>query len=405
MDGGQSIEPPRLEGGWHHAPEWAPILSACRKLLPVLTERAQSTSEQRQISDETMSDLYDAKVLRHLQPKQYGGNGMPWGLQFHVARILAHACPSTAWIATVVATHVLYACRFSEEAREEIFAQGHDVLVGMGSVPIGVELAEEKDGYRVSGRFKFISGVDHVSWVILPIAQKMGDREGSFAVLVPREAFEIDDNWHVAGMKGTGSKDIVLTDVFVPAHRAMSLAEFWGERDSNITPDEDFIFSRNLEGYYGTGLIGPIIGMAEGGLKAYIEQTKKRIGAMSKDKVSENSAVQIRLAESAAEIKAARVLMETQFDFLRKCGERNLAISKEQVIEMNRDRSLATRMCIDALERLIRQMGALGIFENNPVQLFYRDLKAAATQIALNNDRNMVPAGRQLLGLDSSPAF
>lgn len=405
MSGNRETAISSLSEGWLYAPEWEPILETCRDLLPALRERSRRASEERRISQETMEDLFSSQVLRHLQPRQYGGNGMPWGLQFHVGRILAHACPSTSWISTVVATHVSYACRFSDRARQDIFTDGHDILVGMGSVPIGVEIAKTDGGYRLSGQFKFISGVDHVSWVILPIAAKMGDREGSIGVLVPRSDFDIEDTWHVAGMKGTGSKDIVLKDVFVPDHRAMQLGDFWGEVTASDKTKEEFIFWRNLEGYYGTGLMGPIIGMAEGGLDAYVSQTKKRIGAMSKDQVAENAAVQIRLAESAAEIKAARVLMETQFSFLRKCGDLQLPISSDQVIEMNRDRSIATRLCVDALERLIRQMGALGIFESNPVQLFYRDLKAAATQIALNLDRNMMPAGRQLLGLEARPSF
>jgi 3-hydroxy-9,10-secoandrosta-1,3,5(10)-triene-9,17-dione monooxygenase len=386
-------------------PEWEPILDRVRSLLPALRERAAAAREQRSVPKESIQALYDARILRYLQPRRYGGEALPWGVQFHVGRILSHACPSTAWIATVVASHMFYAGRFPEQAQNELFSSGPDVLIGMASVPVGVTATKVDGGHRISGRWKFVSGIDHETSLLLPVTTNLEDRLGGHMMMVHKSDVAIEDNWFVTGLKATGSKDVVLTDVFVPEHRALSFGSYWGANPPGSMVDSQFIRRRELKGYYGTSTLGPVVGTAEGALSAYVDLTRKRVSAMSRESVADSSVVQLRLAESASEIRTARLIVEHQLAFLRRCGEDDVAISDETSIELNRDRSLATRLCLDAVERLARHMGALGVFESNPVHAFQQDLKAAASQIALNFERNMIPYGRLALGLEAKPSM
>ncbi|MDA0369624.1 MAG: acyl-CoA dehydrogenase family protein [Proteobacteria bacterium] len=390
------------------ARRWAPVIERAKKIAADLAGRAVATEAARQVPSETMQLLYREALLRHFQPVRHGGDGSPWGIQFDIGRVLAQSCPSTAWIATVVAANNCYACRFPDAAQEEIYDGGHDVLVANASVQQGVRLTPEHGGYRVSGRWKFASGIDHAHWVL--VSGTPSDRDGAPAgppmfLLLPARDHTIEDTWFVSGMRGTGSKDIAATEAFVPAGRAMPMATFWGPGPPGGHTDDPFIWRKPLAGYFGTSLLGPIVGIAEGGLKAYTEITGVRVGAMSSDTVAEQPTVQLRLAESAAEIDTARRVVRAQIHRLRGYGERDEAPDADTVRAMTRDRAFAVRLCQNGLERLASTMGAMGLFDGNPVHRHLRDLNAAAAQIAVNYDRGMIPFGQKALGIEPTPSM
>ncbi|MBL8629929.1 MAG: hypothetical protein JNM81_09895 [Rhodospirillaceae bacterium] len=381
---------------------WASIIARAVALQPQLRKRAAAARKARMVPAENIRALFDQELLRHYQPKRFGGNGVPWGVHFHVGRILAQACPATGWISCVVASQMLYAIRYEESALREVFAKGHDVLMGNASAGINTSATPVEGGFRLSGRWRFLSGADHVDWVLLASVPNIGSTEG-YMLLVPRNDFVIDDTWHVAGLQATGSKDVVVDNAFVPKARALSLSNFWEHSASDALPEAGvFTATRDIRGYVGSGIMGPLIGMAEGALQAYVAMTKKRVGATTARTVADSEVVQIRLAESAAEIRAARTLMEQQYVVLREAGETGRVLDAAAQLAIARDRSIATRLCLDAVERLARQMGAVGLFDSNPVHAFHQDLKAAAGQIAVNFDRNMQPYGQWALAADNA---
>jgi len=384
------------------------LIERATAYVPTLRARAAATEERRSVLPEVMADLHRLGLIKHFQPVRLGGIAAPWGIQFDIGRILAHGCPSTAWIATVVAANNCYACRFPLRTQEEIYGAGPDVLVTNASVSRNVVVKTEAGGYRVSGAWKFASGIDHSSWVLIVGAIEAPSSANSPAarlfMLVPRRDYRIEDNWHVAGMRGTGSKDIVLEGAFVPAHRTLTPGAFWNAGCPGGQRGDAFIWRRDLTGYFGTSLLGPIVGAAEAILETYLEATRTRVGVMMGDAPATQATVQIRVAESSAEIKLARLVLETQMAELRRRGEADEAWTTAEVVEMARDRAYATRLCQVAGERLVTPMGALGMFDSNPVQRYWRDLNAAATQIAVNYDRNLVPYGRLALGLDPGVA-
>ena len=300
---------------------------------------------------------------------------------------------------------MLYACRYPEQAVQDVFARGHDVLLGNASAAIGATIRETDGGFVLSGRWRFLSGADHIDWVLLPMTSTPDDPSSGYMMLVPRSDFVIDDTWHVVGLQATGSKDIVLTDAFVPLHRSLSFPRFWGAQPPGAGISCMFMTHRDIRGYVGSGVMGPLIGMAEGALLAYIGMTRKRVSAMTNKSVADSEVVQARLGEAAAEIRAARTLMEQQYQVLRDAGESDRPLADDVLIAINRDRSIAVRLCLDAVDRLTRHMGAIGISESNPVHAFHQDLRGAAGQIAVNFDRNMAPYGKLVLGLPARPSI
>ena len=111
------------------APSPEEILSRARGLVPALRERARQTEERRALPPETMQDLYDTGLLRILQPARYGGYEMDWPMHLEAARIIARACPSTAWIVSVVGAHAAIAARLNKRCQDDIWGDGEDSLI------------------------------------------------------------------------------------------------------------------------------------------------------------------------------------------------------------------------------------------------------------------------------------
>src|SRR5262249_38516935 len=143
-----------------------------------------------------------------------------------VQMTIAAACPSSAWVLGVVAVHGWQLALFPPQAQEDVWGRDREALISSSNAPTGKVIRVE-GGFRISGRWSFSSGCDHCHWVFLggfaPTAP--GEKPDMRTFLLPRSDYRIDDNWHVAGLKGTGSKDIVVEDAFVPEHRTHRLID------------------------------------------------------------------------------------------------------------------------------------------------------------------------------------
>lgn len=344
-----------------------------------------------------MRELFARGLLRYFQPKRFGGWEMDWGAQFHIGRTLAHGCASTAWVATVVGAHTCYAGRHRPEAQEDIWRDGPDVLIATGSVQKTGRVEKVSGGYRLNGAWGFASGVDYAHWG--QVAVRMEGEPDVLQMLVPRKDFIIDDVWHVAGMKGTGTKDINVQNAFVPEHRALKGALFHGLKPPGFAVNTHYIYGMEFRPASGSSLLGPILGTAEAALDAYIEATKVRTAAIMGNRPAQNPAVQMRLSESAAEINAARLIIESQFALLNARGKALEPFTNEERTSITRDRAFAMKLCYGAVQRLVNQMGALGVFDGNPVQRCFRDLHVMSTQFGVSWDVNMPPWGALALGV------
>lgn len=379
------------------------ILAAVHDLVPGIRQRANETEELGRLPDETVDELVRAGVFRLFRPQRHGGREVEWGVQIEVARTLARACGSTGWIASVVSTHSAMVGRYTDEAQHEVWDGDDDVLVSTGSARVSGKAVPVDGGYLVEGAWRFASGIDHAHWVIVPVPVEGLEGSGPAILrqcLIPAADYEIIDDWQVSGLRGTGSKQVAMTDpVFVPAHRTIGFLELLGSNPPGADSNGHYVYRMELGPYFGTILLGPVLGAAEGALDDYLEATRSRIGAIFANRIAESVPVQLRVAESAAEIGAAARLVEGITDTLtRRARARELLTPRERV-ETMRDRAWLTLRCVDAVHRLVRQMGASGLSDSNPVQRHFRDISAMAAQIGLNWDRNGGAYGKWALGI------
>ena len=379
------------------------LMSNAQGLVAGLAKRAAKTEELRKLPDETMAELYQAGLMRIITPKRYGGLEMDWPALPEAARIIARGCASTAWIVAVVGGHSGIVGRCPKAIQDEIFEAGPNQLFATGSAQTTGKLMKAKGGVTANGIWRFASGCDHASWIMVngDVLNEDGSKSGrAVRVVVPAKHVEILDTWHVAGMKGTGSKDLNFNNVFVPEKWLVDgPSNFQANPPGAEVNPECYLFDVAFGAYFSSWLLGPVLGAAEGAYEAYRESTKGRVSAMMPNSPAQLHTVQERLAESYCELEAARALYDKHNQFLHQRGMERRNIKPDEFIDSGRERTYIARLCHNLVHRLVRQMGAVGIYDANPVQRFYRDLNVMQNQVALNWDVHMMNSGRRQLGL------
>jgi 3-hydroxy-9,10-secoandrosta-1,3,5(10)-triene-9,17-dione monooxygenase len=381
-----------------HVPTRSEVIKAARALLPVLRERAAATEERRMLPPETIADLRAAGIHKLFTPRRFGGYEMPWGTHVDVARVLGQACGSTAWVSSVVFTHTFLFGRFEPAAQEEIWGDNPDAIISTAFAGGGKIVAAD-GGYRVTGRWKFCSGVDHADVVL--VGARLPNSTAAFVdrwvVLKPSD-FTVVDTWHAEGLKGTGSKDIVVDNAFIPAHRTLSTEDL-----SNSPPGarlhDFYLYGVEFHSYFVTLLSGPILGAARGVLNEYLAQTRGRTGAMMGESIVDQVPVQVGLAESIAELETADLLSDRMCDFLDAEGRAGRAIFGEPKLRIRRDLVMMAKLAKSAAQRLADAMGVSAQIGNNPAQRLWRDVRTMSTHSAFNWHQTMAMSGKYHLGL------
>ena len=196
-------------------------LQRVRALIPAIRERARPAERLRRLPDETFAEFQEAGLFRCLQPKRYGGYELDPGTLYQAVIEIGAVCGSTAWILGVIGIHNWHLALFAPQAQDDVWGKDTGIQVSTSLAPTG-SVTRVDGGFRLRGRWSFSSGCDHAQWAFLGgmVAPATPDRPPEMRTfLVPRADYRIDDNWHVMGLKGTGSKDVVIEDAFVPEHR------------------------------------------------------------------------------------------------------------------------------------------------------------------------------------------
>jgi alkylation response protein AidB-like acyl-CoA dehydrogenase len=370
----------------------APIGRAAA-MVPTLRERASLAEAERRIPQETVDEIVASGLLRLAHPDRFGGCGLDFDALFEIEAQLGRGCGSTAWCYAVWASHNWWLGLFPEQAQAEYFSD-RDVLSSSSLIPAG-RATPIDGGYRLSGRWDFASGCDVARWVTVGALVD----GGMHWFLVPRPDYRIIDTWFVSGLRGTGSKDVLIEDVFVPDHRVLD------QRVADVGKTEAWA-QHQRPGYRAPlfsllpwTLTAPQIGMAQGAVEEFAEQLQRRTipGGGS---AAQSVAAQLRLAEAAAEVDAARALMRQDYREVLDGAARGDEVSLADRARYRRDQTFAAQLCVRAVQRLFDGAGGHALYDANPLQRFHRDVNAASHHLAMRWDEPAETYARLTLGLE-----
>lgn len=383
------------------------ILARIRTTLPAIAARAAQTERDRRVPRESVEALREAGLFRIVQPAEFGGWEHDFCVLAEVVVEIAGACASTAWVCGLQAAHQWLLASFPIEAQHDVWDAMPEAILCGSYAPAARAVVEDK-GYRLNGRWSFASGSDVSDWAfcaaLLP-PETPGDPLRPAFLLVPASDYVIDDDWHVIGLSGTGSKTLVLDDVLVPHHRILLFAD----TTSGDTPGRRYYahnptFGVPMLANIATCLAAVGVGAAAGALRAYVDATSQRStrGAVAggANRMADFPTIQLRVAEAAAAIDAAHEILLRDLRRRADVSRTGRLATVEERIESRRGQAYAVKLAVSATEALNASTGGQGLSLANPVQRAWRDANAVGRHISFNWDAVGTMYGQLALGLE-----
>ena len=369
------------------AVDTATLIRRAEELRPVLRERAAGTEKLGKVDPRTVADFQAAGFFRMFQSAYWGGYQSHPADIFRVQEILAQGCPSSAWIMGVVGVHNWQLAHFPKQAQEDVWGSDAQVLCSSSYAPTG-KAEVVNGGLMLSGRWFYSSGVDHCDWVLLGAAVPQEDSPfpDYRTCLVPRADFEVIEDWDVMGLRGTGSKSVQLKGAFVPDYRqlpAIASQTFTTPGLQEGTADSP-LFMVPFPTIFGACITTPALGAAQAMLDLFVDNTKKATSLYTGARWAEEQATQIRISESSAEIRAARLQMAANFNVVIDKLSSGEELTLAERAQIRFDHCNLVDLAARAADRVFVAAGARSLTMDQPVQRLFRDIQAARVH-AINN--------------------
>jgi 3-hydroxy-9,10-secoandrosta-1,3,5(10)-triene-9,17-dione monooxygenase len=376
-----------------------------RAIVPVLRERAQRSEDARGLIRETEQLLHETGLFRFHQPKDFGGMELPFVAVVDIPAELARGCPSTAWNVGNVACHHWILGYYDPATQREVWDANPDALIA-SSIALAAGRGRKADGgFLVNGRWPFSSAVDNCDWNMLAVTvyDEAGKAIDWRLCLVPKSDYEIIDTWFAMGMAATGSKDIAVTDLFVPERRALPLVRCRGGLDHPGAPLTcGPLFRIPIVAASSHPLAPAAVGAAEGAYELFIDSMAKRLGTYTGARVADFQAVQIKVARARCLIDSARAFLRDSALAFQAAAERNEIPDLQTKLRFRAHSAFAVNQAREAVETLWSCYGAQGLYTRDPLQRHLRDVLAMNQHFSFNFDIAGAAFGSSALGGQSA---
>lgn len=360
-------------------------------MAPEIVRKRAEIEKERRLPATLVEQFRAAQMFELWLPRALGGPQLHPIEFMRVIEVLAQADGSAGWCAGVAGTFSQLAGGLREDAACEIFG-GRKVVAG--SFKPGGKAVAVAGGFRVTGNWSFASGVHHSSW--LAVNCLVEDRETRFTFVRTSEA-EIVDVWDVAGLRGTGSQDVRVTEVFVPVERTLA-----GFILAPVQPGE--LYRVPLLSLSSSSLAAVSLGVARAAIVALTELAAAKTPTGSSLLLCDQPSAQFALGRAEALVRAARAgifdAWEQQWDEV----SRGCAPSNGMRALMRLSSAYCAESCAAAVDLVYRAAGAGALFENGPIARCFRDVHASTQHIGLSVD-NYEHAGRVLFGREAGPRY
>lgn len=356
------------------------LLEKARALVPVVRERAADAENLHRLHDETFAELVNAGFSRVCAPTRFGGYNLGLDVAAELVMEMGRGCGSTAWITNLMTLHNFQAAMFPLEAQQDYFADGVPYC-STAFRAVYSEASEVDGGVLLSGRWKYSSGSDFADWfIIMKPSETILDW-----LMVPRSDVALQADWNVAGLAATGSQDIILDKVFVPAHRRLSFAQVATATTPGRALSDDPFLRVPFFNHVGIGISAAVVGIVSGLVETFETSTatRKNVYGVKSSLLGYN---QSRLAEASVRVACARNLVLGAAARIREWGETGVPEDAGELATPRRDYAYAAKLMTETAQELYTASGAGAAFLTNPVQRFARDAFVGGSHAALSWD-------------------
>ena len=386
-------------------PSHEELWGRAEQLLPKLKERAARCEELRRLPEDTLRDFHEAQLFRIHQPKRVGGAELEFSTVVTFGALLARACASSSWNFINFLSHHLMLGMFPPRAQDEIWGKSPDTLIASSFVFPAAKARKVKEGYVISGRWPFSSGVDPSDWNMLAGLAFLDDNvpPEQRIFLLHRSQYKIIDTWYAGGLRGTGSKDVEASEQFVPEHMTLAVADTRGGPTPGSAVNPGPLFQMPVFALFPYMLSGVALGIAEGLIEDFSAIGNKS-GKMTGARIAEIQSTQIRFSEATAYARASRAAQ------IGNCREAWNLISSGEVPDLKTkaryrlEGAYAVEWAVRAVDVMFGLSGAAGLFESSSTPRAFRDAHAVKQHFSFNTDIAGTTYGRIALGLPGDNA-
>jgi 3-hydroxy-9,10-secoandrosta-1,3,5(10)-triene-9,17-dione monooxygenase len=364
------------------APEPTEIVARARAMIPALAQRSLEGRRQRRIPDETIADMQRAGFFRVLQPKRWGGYEMDLHTFYEIQLALAEGDMSTAWIYGVSGVHPWFMALLDDRAAQEVWRSDTSALICSSLMPAGRATPAE-GGYRLSGRWRYASCCEHCDWALLGamLATGNGGPPEGRIFLLPRKDYGTIDTWQVSGLQATGSWDVSVDDVFVPAHRSQSMLDNFLLKGPGQALNTSSLYRLPFGQIFVRGISTAALGALQGMLNAFLDYGRTRV-TRAGGRSAENPFVQLLCAETAAAIDEMTNTLHRNFRNLHAYARRGETPPLEERLRYKFQSTEVTERCTLLAARIFKATGAAGLAEGLPFGGILADLMAGRQHIS-----------------------
>lgn len=359
------------------------VIERAKACASAIRERASEAEKARRQPMETIHELISSGLTGLLTPKRWGGSELGFETAVEAIFEIGKADASAAWCYSFILIHNWFLAHYPDQAQRDVWGDAPDTILADSFIPAG-KVTRVEGGYRLSGNWAWVSGIDHSEWVML--SGMLPDPQHPFEYapqlfLLPKSDYEVEDTWFVAGLEASGSKNVIVKDAFIPSHRVVSL----GALREGVSPGAEFntnlMYRQPLMLLFAVGLVAPIIGAVMGAYDLWCETTRVKSTRITGIPLSTFTHQQIRIAETSAEIASMQLLMKQILDTARIEGA-----GMDQRMQNHRNFAYITQLALRAIERIYVTSGGNANYKANPLQRFWRDIHAMAAHSAIGWD-------------------
>jgi alkylation response protein AidB-like acyl-CoA dehydrogenase len=373
------------------------LLGRARALIPALAERAPAAAAARRLPSETIAEYHAAGILRILQPERFGGRQGRFSVFSRIVEELTYGCASSAWVYAVLAEHQWIIAQYPEEAQIDVWG-GDPEAVASSSLAPRAPARRVAGGWRLSGRFPFSSGCDYAQWAILgAFLGEIGDPRYVAYLLAPLAEIEIVDDWQVLGLAGTGSKSLVLHDIFIPEHRCVMVSDLFAGTPPGALVHPEYPVLRAPRGFLVSYSLPPVaIALGRRALDIACAALASRV-SRGVTKLAESEVVQMAIGEAAAAIDVATMLLHSGRESSTAAVSSGRKITEAEALRARRDMVYAQHQVNWAVDRLCELNGARWVYDSDQLGAIRRDVMTILTHHAASRQAAMAPYGKMLL--------
>ena len=379
----------------------APPVAIGDEFVAALATRADEAETLRRLPAATISDFRASGLAALLLPAKFGGQQAQFSQLLDPVRRMAHGCTSSAWTLGFYMLHNWMLSLFDIQAQQEVFASG-PVLAPAPLAPTGKGRVVD-GGIRLTGRWSWATGIMDADWVIVGAIVEGDESMYPALVVLPATETEIVDVWHTAGMCGTGSNDVVVSDVFIPSHRIVNVFDIYAGSAPGSVAHGVSTYRWPMVPALALTAAMPVLGTAERVAELYQTRVQERVLAYSGVAQKDQSTAQVRLGDARVRLRALTALVTDTAVGIEEIVEQGDPVPREVRADARAAAAHVVHEARAIIADLLEVSGASAHFLSNPLQRAKRDVDIVSGHVVFDYDVSRELSGALSIGANVSP--